>query len=347
MEIRNDTNTKNPSWKNVSIFLILLLLLVVTFFLNVGIGSVNIPVTDMIKILFQMPTENEVHKAITNKIRLPRTIAAMIGGAALAISGLLLQVFFRNPIAGPFVLGISSGATLAVGFISLAGFTFGLGVISPFFIFIAAFVGAVSVMFLVLLLAAKVRNIATLLVIGLMVGYLTSAVTSFLMAFAEKEHVHGFVMWSLGSYSGFTWEQVTVLAVIGLPMLFATFLISKPLNAFLLGEDYAKSMGVPTKLFRYVIVILASILAAVITAFTGPVAFIGMAVPHIVRTVFQTSDNKILIPSAILLGAILTSLCDLLARTLYSPIELPISAVTAFFGAPIVIYLLLKRRNTL
>lgn len=347
MELAKEDRLNSKTRKQSLIFVALIFIMTATFFINIGLGSVNISVIEVIQILMQQQVDHEVHESIVNKIRLPRTIATILGGASLAVSGLLLQVFFRNPIVGPFVLGISSGATLAVGLVVLAGLTFGLGAISPFLLFISALIGALSVMFLVLLIAAKVKSIVTLLVIGLMVGYLTSAVTSFLMAFAQKEQVHGFVMWTLGSYSGFTWSQVSVLAMIGLPMLLATLLICKPLNAFLLGEDYAKSMGVPIKVFRYIIVIIASILAAVITAFTGPVAFIGMAVPHIARTLFQTSDNKLLIPSTILLGAIITSLCDLLARTLFSPVELPISAVTAFFGAPIVIFLLLKRRNAL
>jgi iron complex transport system permease protein len=325
----------------------LLGLLVSALLLNIGMGAVKISVPEVVNIILKQSTDNDVHEAIVWKIRLPRALATILGGAALAVSGLLLQVFFRNPIVGPFVLGISSGASLAVGLIVLAGVTFGLGTVTPFTMFLAAFIGAIFVMAMVLLIANRVKSVVTLLVIGLMVGYLVSAITSLLMAFAQKEQVHGFVMWTLGSYSGFTWNQIYVLAAVGIPLLLATFLMCKPLNAFLLGEDYAKSMGVNIKAFRFVIVLIASALAAVITAFTGPVAFIGMAVPHLGRTLFQTSDNRILIPATILLGAAITALCDLIARTMFSPVEVPISAVTSFFGAPIVILMLLKRRNAL
>ncbi|MDO9574658.1 MAG: iron ABC transporter permease, partial [Candidatus Contubernalis sp.] len=256
-------------------------------------------------------------------------------------------VFFRNPIVGPFVLGISSGSTLMVGLVVLAGFSFGMKTVSPFLIVIAAFLGAILVMAVVLLVANKVKSIVTLLVIGLMVGYLCSAVTSLLTALAEKERVHGFVMWTMGSFSGYTWQQVGIVAALGIPLLLASFFICKPLNAFLLGEDYAKSMGTNIKVFRFVIVSISSVLAALITAFTGPVAFIGMAVPHIARMLFQTSDNRVLIPGTILLGGIITALCDLTARMLLSPVELPVSAITSFFGAPIVIIMLLKRRNAM
>lgn len=341
-------NNKNPRAAKTSIlFIILIAALLFTFLLNVGIGSIKIEITEVARILLGQPAQDPVHESIIYKIRLPRALATIIGGASLAVAGLLLQVFFRNPIVGPYILGISSGSTLAVGLVLLAGVTFGVGFTSPLLLFLASFIGALSVMVLVLAIATKVKSIVTLLVIGLMVGSLTGAITSFLMAFAEAEGVHRFVMWGQGSYSGFTWSQVRVLAIIGIPLIFSTLLICKPLNAFLLGEDYAKSMGVPIKIFRYVIVTLASMLAALITAFTGPIAFIGMAVPHLGRTIFQTSDNRILIPATILLGATVTSLCDLLARTLFSPVELPISAVTSFFGAPIVVFLLMKRRNVL
>ena len=200
-------------------------------------------------------------------------------------------------------------------------------------------------MCIVLLLSLKVRSIVTLLVIGLMVGYSCSAVTSILTALADRDRVHGFVIWSMGSFSNYTWDQVAIVAAVIIPFLAATFLICKPLNAFLMGEEYAKSMGVNIKLFRFVVVALASVLAAIVTAFTGPVSFIGMAIPHICRILFQTADNRILIPGTILGGAVITSLCDLAARMLISPIELPISAITSIFGAPIIVFMLLKRRT--
>lgn len=332
------------------LFVLLLAVLLCSFLLNISLGSVKISFAEVTKIIlhkfiFLQDAGGTVNEAVVWKIRLPRAIATVLGGAALAVSGLLLQIFFRNPIVGPYVLGISSGATLFVGLVVLAGLTFGFGVGSPFLLFGAAFLGSLIVMALVLVIANKVKSVVTLLVIGLMVGYLCSAVTSLLMAFAQKEQLHGFVMWTLGSFAGFTWKQVFVVAVIGIPCLLGTLLICKPLNALLLSEDYAKSMGVSIKTFRVVIVVLSSLLAGLITAFAGPVAFIGQAGPHISRLLFGTSDNRLLIPGTVLLGAIITSLCDLAARMLYNPVELPISAVTSFFGAPIVIYLILKRRT--
>lgn len=333
------------------VLIALLVALIVIFIVSVGKGSVEISpqnvVIEIKRLIFNEPPLIEMNKNIVWKIRLPRAIAAVVGGAALATAGLLLQIFFRNPLVGPFVLGISSGATLAVALVLLAGLTFGVGKVTSNLLFTAAFIGSVIVMILVLMLSRKVKNIVTLLVIGLMAGYVTGALTSILVSFAEKQEVKGFVMWTMGSFAGFTWDQVKILFIFGLPGLVITLFISKPLNALLLGENYAKSMGVQIMTMRWVIVLTASLLAAVVTAFSGPVAFIGLAVPHISRLSFGTTDNRILIPGTILLGGIATAVCDLIARTIFSPVEIPLSAVTSFIGAPIVIYLLLKRRQIL
>ena len=256
----------------------------------------------------------------------------------------MLQVFFRNPIVGPYVLGISSGATLAVGLVMLGGLSMGLSAIHPFFLSLAAFCGALGVMVIIVATASRVKSIVTLLIIGLMMGYLCYAATSILIAFAEKEKVKGFVLWQMGSFSGFTWQELYLVILLGIPLLIGAYLMSKPLNAFLLGEDYAKTMGVNIRLFRFLIIIFSSALAGLVTAFAGPVAFIGLAIPHLARLTFGTSDNRILIPGAVLIGAIVTLLCDLVARTIFSPVELPLSAVTSLFGAPVVIGFLLKRR---
>jgi len=333
------------------VFTLLISLLLILFIANLGVGSVDISPLEVLKefkaaFLGKAPI-NELHYAIIWKIRLPRALAAMIGGSALAIAGLLLQIFFRNPLVGPYVLGISSGATLSTALILLAGWTFGAAKITSWLLFGAAFIGSVVVMVVVLILSRRVKSIITLLVIGLMAGYLTGAVTNLLIAFAEKNEVQGFVMWTMGSFAGFTWHQLKVLIWVSLPILMITLLISKPLNAFLLGEHYALSMGVKVIRMRWIIVLTSSILAAVVTAFSGPIAFIGLAVPHIARLSFGTTDNKILIPGTILIGGIATAICDLTARTLFSPIEIPLSAVTSFVGAPIVIVLLLKRRQSL
>ena len=326
-----------------SLFSLFLILLGCLFIVNIAVGSINIPFFETCRIIVQHLADS-THGTIIWKIRLPRALAAILCGGYLAVGGLLLQVFFRNPIVGPYILGISSGATLMVGLVMLAGLSIGMLGIHPFLLTLAAFAGALAVMTIILAVAAKVKDIITLLVIGLMVGYVCHAVTNVLIAFAEKEKVKGFVLWQMGSFSGFCWDEVYLVALFGIPLLIGAYLMCKPLNAFLLGEDYAKSMGVNIKVFRFLIVIFSSALAGMVTAFAGPVAFIGLAVPHMARLSLGTSDNRILIPGAVLLGATVTVLCDLIARLLFSPVELPLSAITSFFGAPIVIGLLLKRR---
>ncbi len=328
-------------------FLMLAGLLLFIFAINIAVGSVKIRLPDVGNIIFNAIKDDSINSTIVWKIRLPRTIAAMIGGGAIAVSGLLLQIFFRNPIVDSYVLGVSSGSTLFIALFMLGGFTFGVSTLSPYFIFFGAFLGAIVVTIIVLLFAYKIKSVVTLLVIGLMIGYLCSAATGLLMTFADTEKIKGFVLWTMGSFAGFTWAQVRVLLIIGIPFLFLAFLISKPLNAFLLGEDYAKSMGVNIRLFRIFIICISSVLTAVVTAFAGPVAFIGMSIPHIARLSFRTSDNRVLVPALFLLGAVITGLCDLAARTLLAPAEIAISTVTSFFGVPIVVWLLLKRRTAL
>jgi iron complex transport system permease protein len=310
---------------------------------NVGIGSVYFSPSQIWQALLN-PEAAAITGDIIWKIRIPRAIAAALGGAYLAVSGLLLQVYFRNPIVGPFILGISSGATVMVSFVMLTTLTVGMTVLSPFMTTVAAFTGAYGVMMIVVAVASRVKSGITLLIVGLMMGYLCHAVTAVLTALAEKSKIKGFVLWQLGSFSGFKWSEIGVLLVCGGLILALIYLLSKPLNAFLLGETYAASMGVNIRRFRVIILLCACALAGMITSVAGPVAFIGLAVPHMARLIFQTSDNRILIPGACLVGGLVTSLCDLIARMLLSPVELPLSAITAFFGAPIVIGLLLKRR---
>ena len=311
--------------------------------LNIGIGSVSFSVSQVLDVIFH-PFSDSTTGFIVWKIRIPRAIAAVLGGAYLAAAGLLLQVYFRNPIVGPFILGISSGATVMVSFVMLTSLTVGMTVISPFMTTLAAFIGAYGVVMIVATIANRVKNGVTLLIVGLMTGYLCHAVTSILTALAEKDKIKGFVLWQLGSFSGFKWSEIGILFFFGGLILIGIYMMSKPLNAFLLGEEYAASMGVNIKRFRVLILVFACALAGMITSVAGPVAFVGLAVPHMARLSFGTSDNRILIPGACLMGATVTSLCDLIARMLLSPVELPLSAITAFFGAPIVIGLLMKRQ---
>lgn len=337
------TNVKR---KPFSLLVLFGFLLVFSLILSIALGSVSIPLKDLCQVLFGQGN-NSVDKTVIWDIRLPRALAAVFGGAALAVSGLLLQIFFRNPIVDPYVLGVSSGATLVVALFMLTGLSMGMGSVSPFFLTVAALIGALGVVVLVMTIANRVKNVVTLLVIGLMIGYFCSAVVNILMTFAEKENLHNFILWTLGSFSGFGWVEVEILALAGGALLGAAYLLCKPLNALLLGEDYAQSMGVNIKKLRISTVLISSALTALVTAFAGPVAFIGLASPHLARLMLGTSDNKILIPATILLGATVTTLCDLLARISFSPVELPISAVTSLLGAPIVISLLMKRRTSL
>ncbi len=322
------------------------MVLAIFFVLSIGIGSVSIPFSDTCRIILGHVT-GSTPGAIIWKIRMPRVLSSLFCGGYLAAGGLLLQVFFRNPIVGPYVLGISSGAILMVALVMLGGLSMGLPAIHPLFLSLAAFCGALGVMVIIVAAASRVKSIVTLLIIGLMMGYLCYAATSILIAFAEREKVKGFVLWQMGSFSGFTWQEFYLVMLLGIPLLIGAYLMSKPLNAFLLGEDYAKTMGVNIRLFRFLIITFSSALAGLVTAFAGPVAFIGLAIPHLARITFRTSDNRVLIPGAVLIGAIVTMLCDLVARTIFSPVELPLSAITSLFGAPVVIGLLLKKRGTI
>ena len=310
--------------------------------MNIGIGSVYFSPAEVWQAIAN-PEASATAGSILWKIRIPRAIAAILSGACLATSGLLLQVYFRNPIVSPFILGVSHGATVMVSLVMLTTLTVGMTVLSPFMTTLAAFAGAYGVMMIVLAVASKVKNGITLLIVGLMMGFLCRAVTSILIALAEKEKIKGFVLWELGSFSGFKWSEIGVLFFVGGLILLLVYLLSKPLNAFLLGETYAVSMGVNIRRFRVLLLLCACALAGVVTAMAGPVGFIGLAVPHMARLIFQTSDNRILIPGACLVGALVASLCDLIARMVLSPVELPLSAITAFFGAPVVIGLLFKR----
>ncbi len=327
-------------------FFVITFLIILSVLLNIIIGSVHISFSELHQIIVSHDTASTKGFIIWN-IRIPRALASVLGGAFLAVSGLLLQVFFRNPIVGPFILGISSGATLMVSFVMLTTLTMGFTFLSPFMTTLAAFVGAYATMMIILSIANRVKSGITLLIVGLMMGYLCHAITSVLIAFAEKEKLKGFVLWQMGSFSGFQWSEIQLMFIAGGIILALIYGLSKPLNAFLLGEEYASSMGVNIRLFRILILLCACALAGMITSMAGPVAFIGLAVPHMVRLCFNTSDNHILIPGCILMGGIITSLCDFIARMAFTPVELPISAITAFFGAPIVLSLLLKRRVTI
>lgn len=336
----------NKHKRKITLFALGTILLVIIFILNIGLGSVKINVDEIFKTFISDSNVIKSHVSIIINIRLPRTMAALLGGACLATSGLLLQIFFGNPIVEPYILGISSGSNLFVGLVMLGGVTFGMGTISSMGMFIGSFIGAMLVMIAVIFSSQKVKNITTLLVVGLMFGYICSSITSVLTALANHEKISKFTMWTMGSFAGFKWGDVKLLYIIGIPFLLLAFLMSKPLNSMLLGEKYAKSMGISINKFRFFMVLVSSVLTAVVTAFAGPVSFIGLAVPHIVRISFKTSNNRVIIPAACIYGAIMSGLCDLISRTILTPTEIPIGAITSIIGAPLVIFLLVRKKGS-
>lgn len=318
--------------------LVALLLLIVW---NVNAGSVHVTPGEILSILLGKGGDGAV---IVRGIRLPRIFAAALLGGALALSGFLLQTFFANPIAGPFILGISSGAKLILSLTLIVFLSRGVAVGSLALI-VASFCGAMLSMGFVLLISSKVKRMSLLIISGVMIGYICSAVTDFVITFADDANIINLHHWSLGSFSGITWGNVGVMAAVILPALVVAFLLSKPIGAYQLGEVYAQNMGVNIRLFRAVLILLSSVLSAAVTAFAGPISFVGVAVPHIVRTVFKTAKPLIMIPACFLGGAVFCLLCDLIARTAFAPTELSISSVTALFGAPVVILVMLRRQK--
>jgi len=323
-------------------FLVMICALVIIFFIGMGVGSADISVLDISKSLIN-PGDVYMGRILLS-IRLPRIIAAIVLGGALSVSGYLLQIFFGNPIAGPYVLGISSSAKLFVA-LSMV-FLLGRGVmISSLVMVIAAFIGSIIAMAAVMALAQKVRNMSLLVVCGVMIGYICSAITEFVVTFADDTNIVNLHNWSLGSFSGINMEQVLVSSVIVIIAVICTFIFSKPIGAFQLGENYARNMGVNIKRIRIILILLSSILSATVTAFAGPISFVGIAVPHIMRMAMKTAKPVVMIPGCFLGGAIITLLCDCIARTAFAPTEISISAVTSVFLAPVVIYLLVARRE--
>lgn len=324
-------------------FAILILLCLILFTLNISIGSVRIPFAEVWGVLAGR-VQNDTWLAILRQLRLPRTLAAAVLGGGLSLSGYLLQTYFHNPIAGPFILGISSGAKLATACILV----FSLGAafrLSSWTMIFASFAGALLCMGFVLLMARLVKRMSILLISGVMIGYICSAVTDLIVTFANDADIVNLHNWSKGSFSGITQANVNVMFIVIFGCLICTFLLSKPISAYLLGEDYALSVGVNVRLFRVLIVLLSSLLAACVTAFAGPVSFVGIAVPQLVRNLMGTNRPILMIPACFLGGGAFCMLCDLLARTLFAPSELSISTVTAIFGAPVVIAILLRRQR--
>ena len=322
-------------------FVLLTAGILVLLLCNIGIGTVKIPLTE---ILTTGRTKEGMNARILWEIRLPRTLAAGILGGALALAGYLLQTFFHNPIASPFTLGISSGAKLVVALIMVAslGYTWS---VSSWVMILAAFVGAMICMGFVILMSRVMDNMSMLIVSGVMIGYICSAITDFVVTFADDANIVNLHNWSKGSFSGITWENVVLMTIVTGITTVGIFLLSKPISAYQMGESYAKNMGLDVQMFRVVLVMLSSVLSACVTAFAGPVSFVGIAVPHLVKSLFQTAKPILMIPACFLGGASFCLFCDLLARTLFAPTELSISTVTAVFGAPVVIYIMIHRKK--
>lgn len=329
--------------KNKKIWYVFLTgLLIMLFVLNISLGSVEISVSELVDIIFK--GEEGVHRKIVMNIRLPRALAAILLGGALSVSGYLLQTFFANPIASPFVLGISHGAKMAVAFVMIYFIDNGLKVDSATMI-IAAFIGSMISVLFILIISGKVTTVSTLIICGVMIGYICNAITDFLVTFADDSNIVNLHNWSLGSFSGITMDNVKVIAVAVILGVILSMMISKPIGAYQLGESYAKSLGVNVSLLRVMLVVLSSILSSTVTAFAGPVSFVGIAVPHIVRNMFKTSKASTIIPASFLAGASFCLMCDLIARTVFAPTEMSISTITAVFGAPVVIVIMIKRNS--
>lgn len=330
-------------------FVLLLLLVIVLWFTNISFGSVSIPFTDIFAIIFGDDTIKDSWQTIVLDFRIPKAITAVLVGSGLSISGLLMQTLFRNPLAGPFVLGISSGASLGVALLILGSSIFGGVFLSISFsnwaIAIAASLGSFLVLSAVILAANKVRNTMSILIIGLMFGSFTSAIISMLSYFSEAQEIQQYIFWSFGSLGNLSWDELAIFFSIYLIGLIGVFTIIKPLNSLLLGENYAKSLGVNVKQSRIIILVITSLLTGVITAFSGPIAFIGLAVPHLAKLIFTTSNHKILIPATALTGALVLLICDIIAQVPTSEFTLPINAITSLFGAPVVIWLLIRKKK--
>ncbi len=342
----------------------LFLLLLWGLVLNVNIGSVHIPLSEIFSMIWntlrcsianfftrggyaeelEHALNATTQSQIIFSIRIPRMLLAAILGGALSVSGFLLQTFFRNPIAGPFVLGIYSGAKMVVGIV-LIFLTPYFGAIHSGVTIIAAFLGSLLITGIVLAFSQKVHNMSMLLVIGIMVGYICSAVTDFCITFANDHDILNLTSWSMGTFSGASWDNIGIASLLCLPTLAGAWLLSKPMAAYALGESYAQSMGINVKPFRLMLILLSSLLSACVTALAGPISFVGIAVPHITRTLLKTSKPLFVIPATFLCGSVFCIFCDLLARTIFAPTELAIGTVTSIFGAPVVIYMMIKRRR--
>lgn len=325
------------------VFVVLALLFVVITVINVNTGDVRISFGNLLRIIFLREGEQDQIN-IVMRIRLPRILMSAILGGALSLAGFLLQTFFENPIAGPYILGISSGAKTMVALMMVFYVQY-VGRMSSWALIAAAFVGAMISTGFILLVSKTIKNMAALLVAGVMIGYICSAITDFIINFADDSDIVNLRGWSQGSFSGMNWENVGVAAIIVAIAFVVIFMMGKPIGAFQLGEAYAQSMGVDVKRFRVMLIIFSSILSATVTAFAGPISFVGIAVPFLIKSALGTSKPVVVIPATFLGGSVFCMVCDLIARTAFAPAELDLSTVTSIFGAPVVIFMLIHRQK--
>jgi iron complex transport system permease protein len=332
--------------RNTILFSILSLALLVTLLLNIAFGQVAIPINEVFTTLFGGNSSKVTWDYIIINFRLPKAIVAVLVGIGLSISGLLMQTLFRNPLAGPYVLGLSSGSSLGVALVIMSSSFFGIKLSEMGFgIILASCLGSFLVLFLVLVLSQRLRDSSTILIIGLMFSSFTSAFVGVLTYFSSAEQLQKFTFWSMGNIGNLSWQNILVLTICVLVGTVMSLFSLKSLDALLLGENYAKSMGSNIKKSRFTIIIATSILAGSITAFAGPIAFVGLAVPHLAKLLFQTSNHKILFWSTMLIGAIIMLFCDMVSQLPGLDFTLPINAITSIIGAPIVIWLLVRKRS--
>lgn len=339
--------------KSVTLYILLLALSIgVLFLLNLFLGSVDIPFRSIWNILWGMDEgESVIWQNIIWKSRVPQALTAMVAGAGLAVSGLQMQTVFRNPLAGPSVLGISSGASLGVAFVVLLSGSIGgialsrLGFMGEIALTMAAIIGALSIMSLIVYVSQKVHGNVTLLIIGVMIGYVANAVIGVLKFFSVEEDIRAYVIWGLGSFARVSGNQMMVFVCIMAVLLPLSFLLIKTLNLLLLGDAYARNLGLNIKRARLQVIACSGVLVAIVTAYCGPITFLGLAVPHLCRGIFRTSDHRILMPASLLAGAALALLCNLIARMPGFEGALPVNSVTALVGAPVVVSVLFKKRR--
>ena len=330
-------------------FIVIPLLILVLFAVNLFVGAVRIPAGDVVDILLGREAAKPSWEFIVLKSRLPQALTAMLCGASLAMSGLMLQTAFRNPLAGPSIFGINSGASLGVALVMLlmgGSITVGDFSLTGFVaVLVAAFIGAMLVMSVILLFSTVVKNHVMLLIVGIMIGYMASAAISLLNFFATEQGVQSYMIWGLGNFGGVTMQQMPVFAFISLVALALSLMLIKPLNALLLGEKYAENLGVNIHRVRNYLLFLTGLLTAITTAFCGPVAFIGLAVPHIARMLLSTDNHQVLMPATILMGAVIALLCNIICVLPGDAGVIPLNAVTPVFGAPVIIYVIAKQRH--